>query len=179
MQSLPRVQMNTSSQPPQDEGRRTTRSMTAMLTPGVAPPSPSIPHSALRVQTPALPIRKRRKRIQVPVPTYAPAANTRSKTKEKEHQRKLGQKPVGQPKRASHLHQPTRNLRSTRKRFKQIENNVHKALAVMDKKSGKMLNYRQLLHHPDYKKDWCLSSANEFGRLANGVDRRIKTQQTQ
>ncbi|KAL7490093.1 hypothetical protein ACHAW6_016101 [Cyclotella cf. meneghiniana] len=173
-QSLPRVQMNTNSQPPQDEGKRTTRSMTAMLTPGVAPPSPSIPHSAPRVQTPALPIRKRRKRIQVPVPTYAPAANTRSKTKEKEHQRKLGQKPAGQPKRASYLHQPTRNLRSTRKRFKQIENDVHKALAVMDKKSGKMLNYRQLLHHPDYKKDWCLSSANEFGRLANGVGGRIK-----
>eukprot|EP00956_Cyclotella_meneghiniana_P023795 scaffold46957_cov29-Cyclotella_meneghiniana.AAC.1 len=44
----------------------------------------------------------------------------------------------------------------------------------MDKKSGKMLNYRQLLRHPDYKKDWSLSSANEFGRLANGVGGRIK-----
>ena len=55
-----------------------------------------------------------------------------------------------------------------------MESDVHKALAVMDKKSGKMLNYRQLLRHPDYKKDSCLSSAKEFGRLANGVGRRIK-----
>ena len=179
-QSLPRVQTNTNSQPPQDEGRSTTRSMTASLSPGVAPPSPNIPHSAPRVQTPTLPrvIRKRRKRIQVPVPPCAPAANTRSKTKEKERaseqQHKIGHKPIPQPKRASTLHQPTRNLRSARRRIQQIESDVHKALAVMDKKSGKMLNYRQLLSHPDYKRDWCLSSANEFGRLANGVGGRIK-----
>jgi hypothetical protein len=44
----------------------------------------------------------------------------------------------------------------------------------MDKRSGRMLNYRQLLRHPDYKIDWSLSSANEFGRLANGVGGRIK-----
>ena len=44
----------------------------------------------------------------------------------------------------------------------------------MDKKSGKMLNYRQLMRHPDYKGPWSLSSANEFGRLANGVGGRIK-----
>ena len=37
-----------------------------------------------------------------------------------------------------------------------------------------MLNYRQLMRHPTYKKDWQLSSANEFGRLANGVGGRIK-----
>ena len=44
----------------------------------------------------------------------------------------------------------------------------------MDKTSGKMLNYRQLIRHPDYKGPWSLSSANEFGRLANGVGGRIK-----
>ena len=37
-----------------------------------------------------------------------------------------------------------------------------------------MLNYRQLMRHPDYKGPWSLSSANEFGRLANGVGGRIK-----
>ena len=37
-----------------------------------------------------------------------------------------------------------------------------------------MLNYRQLMRHPDYKKQWSLSSANEFGRLANGVGGRTK-----
>jgi hypothetical protein len=36
----------------------------------------------------------------------------------------------------------------------------------MDKATGKMLNYRQLLRHPEYSADWQLSSANEFGRLA-------------
>ena len=44
----------------------------------------------------------------------------------------------------------------------------------MDKQSGKMLNYRQLMRHPDYREQWSLSSANEFGRLANGVGGRIK-----
>ena len=56
----------------------------------------------------------------------------------------------------------------------QLENEVQRALAVMDKQSGKMLNYRQLMRHPDYRKPWSLSSANEFGRLANGVGGRIK-----
>eukprot|EP00804_Cyclotella_cryptica_P008100 CCRYP_004591-RA/>CCRYP_004591-RA protein AED:0.17 eAED:0.17 QI:0/0/0/1/0/0/4/0/815 len=40
--------------------------------------------------------------------------------------------------------------------------------------SDTMLNYRQLLRHPDYNADWTLSSANEFGRLANGVGGRVK-----
>ena len=44
----------------------------------------------------------------------------------------------------------------------------------MDKDSGKLLNYRQLMRHPHYCKPWGLSSANEFGRLANGVGGRIK-----
>ena len=30
------------------------------------------------------------------------------------------------------------------------------------------------MRHPDYKGPWSLSSANEFGRLANGVGGRIK-----
>ena len=47
-------------------------------------------------------------------------------------------------------------------------------MEVIDKATGKMLNYRQLMRHPTYKKDWQLSSANEFGRLANGVGGRIK-----
>ena len=47
-------------------------------------------------------------------------------------------------------------------------------MAVMDKDSGKMLNYRQLMRHPEYKQQWSKSSANEFGRLANGVGGRIK-----
>lgn len=55
-----------------------------------------------------------------------------------------------------------------------IERLVHHAMAVMNKNTGKMLNYRQLMRHPAYRADWSLSSANEFGRLANGVGGRIK-----
>ena len=55
-----------------------------------------------------------------------------------------------------------------------MENEVHKALAVLDKSTGKLLNYRQLLRHPVYQGDWTISSANEFGRLAQGVGGRIR-----
>ena len=63
-------------------------------------------------------------------------------------------------------------------RIQVVENEVHQAMAVLDKATGKMLNYRQLMWHPTYKKDWQLSSANEFGRLANGVGGRIKGNNT-
>ena len=46
-------------------------------------------------------------------------------------------------------------------------------MTVMDAE-GKMLNYRQLIRNPKYKKQWNVSAANEFGRLANGVGGRIK-----
>ena len=55
-----------------------------------------------------------------------------------------------------------------------MDNERHQALAVMDKETGKMLNYRNLMRLPKYKKIWERSSANEFGRLANGVGGRIK-----
>eukprot|EP00804_Cyclotella_cryptica_P002928 CCRYP_013287-RA/>CCRYP_013287-RA protein AED:0.38 eAED:0.38 QI:0/0/0/1/1/1/2/0/632 len=47
-------------------------------------------------------------------------------------------------------------------------NPLHKALAVLDKSTGKLLNYRQLLHHPIHQGNWTISSANEFGCLAQG-----------
>lgn len=55
-----------------------------------------------------------------------------------------------------------------------VENEVQQALAVMDKDTGQMLNYRALIRDPKYRKDWLLSAANEFGRLAQGVGNRIK-----
>ena len=46
--------------------------------------------------------------------------------------------------------------RHKQKRFKQrmkrLENEVQQALAVMDQETGKMLNYRQLMRHPDIEK---------------------------
>ena len=44
----------------------------------------------------------------------------------------------------------------------------------MDAETGKLLNYKQLVRYPKYKKRWINSSTNEFGRLANGIGRRIK-----
>ena len=44
-----------------------------------------------------------------------------------------------------------------------MENEVHQALAVMDKETGKLLNYCQLMRHPQYKKEWSTSAANKFG----------------
>ena len=58
----------------------------------------------------------------------------------------------------------------------QMENDVHQALTVMDTDTGKLLSYRKLMRNPKFKTNWSTSSANEFGRLANGVGGRIKTQ---
>jgi len=55
-----------------------------------------------------------------------------------------------------------------------MENEVHKVLAVMDTETGKVLNYRQLMQSQKHKEIWSKSSANKFGRLANGVGGHIK-----
>ncbi len=59
-------------------------------------------------------------------------------------------------------------------RITKLENKVHQAIAVIDKDTGKLLNYRQLMNSPKYKKTWSLSAANKFGRLANGIGGLIK-----
>jgi len=46
------------------------------------------------------------------------------------------------------------------------------ANAVLD--GEKLLNYRQLIKHPELGDDWSFSSANEFGRLAQGIGGRVK-----
>ncbi len=49
------------------------------------------------------------------------------------------------------------------RRITRLENEVHLAMAVMDKDTGKLLNYRQLMNSPKHKKTWSLSAANKFG----------------
>ena len=66
-----------------------------------------------------------------------------------------------------------KHLKRLTKRIIKLEDEVHQAMAVMDADTGKLLNYRQLMRDPKYQKDWSISSANEFGRLANGVGGRI------
>jgi hypothetical protein len=47
------------------------------------------------------------------------------------------------------------------------------AHAIFDEEFGKVLKYRKLITHPKYQEAWMHSSANEFGRLAQGVGTRI------
>jgi hypothetical protein len=58
--------------------------------------------------------------------------------------------------------------------FTQLEDEVHQAIKVMDKDTGKLLNYRQLMNIPKFKKEWSLSAANKFGQLANCIGGCIK-----
>ena len=51
---------------------------------------------------------------------------------------------------------------------------IEYANEVFDEDSGKLMKYRQLITHPKYKEVWMHSSANEFGRLAQGVGGRIQ-----
>lgn len=67
-----------------------------------------------------------------------------------------------------------RKLKKIHKKIARLENEVHQALAVMDKETDKMLNYRNLIQLQKYRELWSRSSANEFRRLANGVGSRIK-----
>jgi hypothetical protein len=55
-----------------------------------------------------------------------------------------------------------------------LENEVNQAMAVMNADTGKLLNYRQLMRSTKYREAWSLSSATEFGRLANGIGGGIK-----
>ena len=54
------------------------------------------------------------------------------------------------------------------------EATVDHANPVLNQETGKLLKYRQLLHHLKYKAVWNPSAANEFGRLAQGIGGRVK-----
>ncbi len=49
---------------------------------------------------------------------------------------------------ASRTCSKTEAASATQQRFERMENEVHQALAVMDKETGRLLNYQQLLHSP-------------------------------
>ncbi len=68
----------------------------------------------------------------------------------------------------------TQSKKGASNRFQQMENEVQRGLAVMDKETGQLRNYRQLIQNPKYKKDWNILPANEFVQLAQGVGGRIK-----
>ena len=57
---------------------------------------------------------------------------------------------------------------------------IREAKAVTDPHTGKQLEYKQLINHPDHelRRMWQRSCANEFGRLAQGVGGRIDGTET-
>jgi hypothetical protein len=59
--------------------------------------------------------------------------------------------------------QHQRGLVQLTRSITRLENEVHLTMAVMDKDMGKLLNYRQLMNSPKYKKAQSLSAANKFG----------------
>ena len=169
-QPVPRVNSNEQPLPrvntPIPDNQRVTRALAQQQ----VPPTPPI----VRSPPPPRATRKKRhsKQPPAPVPVTAPAMNTRARMA-KQAQTTAPPAANTRSKRQSKIPTPAPRSNLT-KRLRRVENEVHKALAVMDKATGKMLNYRQLINHPAYHADWTLSSANEFGRLANGVGGRVK-----
>ena len=181
-QSVPRVQET-------EPAQRTTRVMAQSLelanqkiAQAFSPPTekptskPTTSTSTLRWKT-----RKQRSRVAAaPSSTKAtsPAANTRSKTKADAPpatRTRASTKKLGNAAAVAKMNNTVRSYaRRLTKKMELMENEIHQAMAVMDEETGQLLNYRQLLRSAKYKKDWSISSANEFGRLANGVGNRIK-----
>jgi hypothetical protein len=75
---------------------------------------------------------------------------------------------------ASRTRSKTEAANATQQRLENMKNEVHQALAVMDKETGRLFNYRQLLRSLKHKKAWSMSAANKFGPLAQGVGGQIK-----
>ena len=120
---------------------------------------PEAPPKAIAVQTPRVTIHRKCIETQTtPVqPRHTgPAANTRSSTTSRQQA----------------LSTMEHNLAIANETVADAWSELACA-AVMDE-NGNTLRYRQLITHPQYKKEWSISSANEFGRLAQGVGGRVK-----
>ena len=177
-----------------DENKRITRSMSTItpvprVTPTTTPSftPTSIPATATRrerikkrratrlrsnISAPPPPIRTRAQRAIAAAQAAPPALQTRARTR---------QSNIPPPSRrpgsaAAVMHQQRhqRGMVRLTRRIQKLEDEVHQAMAVMDADTGKLLNYRQLMRSTKHKEAWSLSSANEFGRLANGIGGRIK-----
>ena len=202
--TLPRVQPVPRVDEANEDARRITRSMTPLPRVPESRPlhqdEEMIRSPPVARKMPGIRPKRRKRRVvsteTLLLPEDAPAANTRSKTTAREELAAPPAMGTRSKKRVSKLHQPTKvpsktispelaaavkrrrqdrtNVRRLTRRISRLENEVHQAMAVMDADSGKMLNYRQLMRNPKYKKEWSISSANEFGRLADGVGGRIK-----
>ena len=158
-QPLPRVE------PVIQDNQHITRALSKQISTAAIPAQPTT-----RILPAAVHKKRRPLPARPPQPTSPPAMNPRARPQAKAT---FAAPPAKNTRaRASHLKQPTPPTLS--KRITRVENEVQCALAGMDKATGKLLNYRQLLRHPAYNADWTISSANEFGRLASGIGGCIK-----
>eukprot|EP00956_Cyclotella_meneghiniana_P024798 scaffold50421_cov81-Cyclotella_meneghiniana.AAC.3 len=143
--------------------------------PRVANPLQHIARRAAIQRTAARRRRPQESSPPVNLPNQPPALSTRSRVTAA-----AAAPPSARTRTKSRLHQPTLSSRNKRRQanavraLDNLEDKIAQAMAVLDEDSGKLLNYRQLLRHPKYKSEWKQSSANEFGRLTNGVGGRIK-----
>ena len=59
-----------------------------------------------------------------------------------------------------------------------IEALIELSNLVLYTDTGRILKYRHLKRDPKYKDAWNISAVNEFGRVAQGVDGRVKGTET-
>ncbi|KAK1740972.1 hypothetical protein QTG54_008224 [Skeletonema marinoi] len=141
------------------------------------PPKPSIAPSTTNPSkpyvAPSKPIAARTRSKSTPQPG-GPASRTRSKSKLAQTIQIAAAVQELRGGTARSKRRPSKQARKLAKRLIRVENEVHQAMAVMDQQTGKMLNYRALIRDPKYRKEWLISAANEFGRLAQGVGDRVK-----
>ena len=64
------------------------------------------------------------------------------------------------PPSAQTLSKTTGIAKAANKQFSRMKNEVQQALEVMDKQTGQILNYRQSLRDPKYKKNMNILAAN-------------------
>jgi hypothetical protein len=87
-----------------------------------------------------------------------PAAKTRSKTKSDAPpatRTRASTKNIGSAAVVTKMNKTMcKYARGLTKKMEQIENKVHQAMAIIDKETGQLLNYRQLLRSAKYKKQW-------------------------
>jgi hypothetical protein len=144
-----RVTFDTTSKPPKPDELQTDI------------PNPRVTNQPVRTRS--KPIHKVTVDKMIPTPRVKITMSNLNSNDNRERIRKyISSKTLARiPRRDSHLRRTTRTS--------------HRAQLIHDKETNTYLTYRQLLRNPKYHETWSKSSANEFGRLTNGLkDGRVK-----
>ena len=165
--SPPRV-INNSPTPRVDEDIPTPRVVDTIQTPRVVD-TIQTPRVFEKTRTPRLSttrLSKERATIDKPILTRAQtqknAEDSLGRIRLKEYLRSARNKRARITQRHNHIHLPQRN-------------STERIQLIYDADTQDYLNYRQLMRDPKHKDIWARSSANEFGRLTQGLkDGRVK-----